>query len=534
LNFNTFLTRADDETLQTLLGAKVLRMMRAVDPNGFGAVRQRAILLEQTPPQALLSRKSTRSVLLDLLRPAEAAELCILLGQDPGHPYERLANLELSKAKLEPLLAFFDLEPLPSLAPKTALAVSDVGPAYPLFPHQRRAANQCIEILTGDRRRVLLHMPTGAGKTRTAMNIVAEHLRPDPERTVIWLAHSEELCEQAAAEFEKAWTSLGSGSTPVYRFWGARDLEVDKIHGGFVVVGLGKMNAAVRRNLAVISGLGRKASLVVLDEAHQAIAPTYQLILDALIDPFPDSALLGLSATPGRSWDDVDRDRRLSEFFARQKVTLAVPGYDNPVAYLIDKGYLAKAAFKSLHFETAHGLTEGELQRLQEDLEIPPDALERLALDEQRNLAILQTVEDLARRHKRIIVFSATVEHSDLLAYVLRARGVWARSITGNTAAFDRQTSIDAFKANSDDVRVICNYGVLTTGFDAPRTSAALIARPTASLVLYSQMVGRATRGPQAGGNAAAEIVTVVDSGLPGFGDVAEAFYNWEDVWGTA
>ena len=56
---------------------------------------------------------------------------------------------------------------------------------------------------------------------------------------------------------------------------------------------------------------------------------------------------------------------------------------------------------------------------------------------------------------------------------------------------------------------IVVNYGVLTTGFDAPAISAAVIARPTRSLVLYSQMIGRATRGTRAGGNAEAEIVTV-------------------------
>ena len=78
------------------------------------------------------------------------------------------------------------------------------------------------------------------------------------------------------------------------------------------------------------------------------------------------------------------------------------------------------------------------------------------------------------------------------------------------------------------------NFGVLTTGFDAPAASAALIARPTKSLVLYSQMVGRVIRGPKAGGTDRCEVVTVVDTTLPGFGDVAEAFTNWEDVWNTA
>jgi len=78
---------------------------------------------------------------------------------------------------------------------------------------------------------------------------------------------------------------------------------------------------------------------------------------------------------------------------------------------------------------------------------------------------------------------------------------------------------------------VLCNYGVLTTGFDAPKTSAVIIARPTKSLILYCQMVGRAMRGPTVGGSADCEVVTVVDSSLPGFGDMADAIFNWEDVW---
>ena len=96
-----------------------------------------------------------------------------------------------------------------------------------------------------------------------------------------------------------------------------------------------------------------------------------------------------------------------------------------------------------------------------------------------------------------------------------------------------REHAIQRYKSVTPDPMVICNFGVLTTGFDAPNTSAAIIARPTKSLVLYSQMMGRATRGTRAGGNKACEIITVVDHGLPGFGDVAEAFVNWEDVWSS-
>ena len=94
-----------------------------------------------------------------------------------------------------------------------------------------------------------------------------------------------------------------------------------------------------------------------------------------------------------------------------------------------------------------------------------------------------------------------------------------------------RAAILRSFKSASPQPMVVCNFGVLTTGFDAPRTSAAVIARPTKSLVLFSQMIGRATRGPKAGGNATSEILTVHDPSYPGFGDIAEAFFNWEDVW---
>jgi len=129
------------------------------------------------------------------------------------------------------------------------------------------------------------------------------------------------------------------------------------------------------------------------------------------------------------------------------------------------------------------------------------------------------------------MIFAASVEHAYLLAAVLRARGLFAAAISGDTPPAERAQLITAYKDDAPKTRILCNFGVLTTGFDAPRTSAALIARPTRSLVLYSQMVGRAIRGPRVGGNPAAEIVTVIDRDLPGFGDVAAAFNNWEDVW---
>ena len=531
MNFAAFLTRADDGTLQTLLGTKVLRLLRALDPKSFTLARQRELLLSQIKPQELLANRSARKLLLDLLRPGEAKQLCQVLGLSDEDPYTTLGNARFDSNRTHGLLDYFELPILDAEISLEIEASREQAPIYPLFRHQADAARSCSHKLRTAGRRVLLHMPTGSGKTRTAMNIISEQLRQFPDRAVVWLAHSEELCEQAAAEFEKAWSVLGSHPVNVQRFWGNRDINLDAMRGSFVVAGLPKMFALVRRNLEAIGKIGKNSSLIIIDEAHQAIAPTYRLILDALVDPYPETALLGLSATPGRTWNNLDADEELSNFFNRQKVVLTVAGYDNPVTYLVDEGYLAKANFRSVLHETGFTLTEHDHSQVEERLEIPAEILQRLAEDEIRNLVILTELEHLAKRHRRIIVFATTVEHSDLLAYILRARGIWARSVTGATPASERSGTLAAFKDGATETKIVCNFGVLTTGFDAPQTSAALIARPTTSLVLYSQMVGRAIRGPKAGGNENAEIVTVVDSALPGFGDVEEAFLNWEDVW---
>jgi len=284
-------------------------------------------------------------------------------------------------------------------------------------------------------------------------------------------------------------------------------------------------------DLPAIRSLRGKTCLVVIDEAHQAVAPTYKHVLEMLVVPNDKIFLLGLSATPGRTWNEISEDRKLADFFNKRKITLKIEGYNNPIDYLVDNGYLAKTNFESLSYDGEIGLTEDDLNKINAQLDIPKNILRRLEKHQNRNLSIILRVKQLSQRHKRILVFAASVEHSNLLATVIKAYGLNAHSITSKTLPHIRKRRIIEYKEDTSDVRILCNYGVLTTGFDAPKTSAAVIARPTKSLVLYSQMIGRAMRGKKANGNDEAEIVTVIDRNLPGFRSVSEAFLNWEDVY---
>ncbi|TDC66088.1 DEAD/DEAH box helicase [Micromonospora sp. KC207] len=406
----------------------------------------------------------------------------------------------------------------------TAQAPTGATPAYGLFPHQRRAVVRARELLRLGRTRLLLHMPTGSGKTRTTMSMVCDYLRENEGRVVLWFASTRELLDQAAREFHKAWSLLGDRPVPIVSSWGGQDADFTDLSDGLIVASLQTVYAR-RGEPGFIPDLGRRVGLIVFDEAHQAVARTYRHVVEQLSAAGqPVTPIIGLSATPGRTFLGGRSDEDLAEFFEHTKVELdtAAEGADNPVAYLIREGYLAEPAFRLL----------GEL-RADDDPDSVEDEPDDIGLNEDDYLqeVLGATLHLVSESHRRIIVFAASVELAHALAATLRSVGVLADAVDGTTAPELRDTAIRMYKSPAPIPRVLVNYGVLTTGFDAPQTSAVVIARPTRSLVLYSQMVGRGIRGPKAGGNRKAVVVTVVDPAVPAFGSIAAAFTHWEDLW---
>lgn len=516
------LAEASPEQLEKLVGQRLLSLICTIaggDRPPVPSVLADVIDLDQT-----IAEPTTRNVLVSLLSANKRTEFYSRTGSTPE-------TEAFTASMVREGLAFFGVATTRSSRRRTVPAAAEAKPTYGLFPHQRQAATKVRSRLRGGA--VVLHLPTGVGKTRTAMSIVADHFRAHEPTVVVWLAAGEELLEQAATEFERTWSHLGDRALPVVRCWGDADLDEAAITDGLVVLGLQKAAAALRCDDDALTPLGPRARFVVFDEAHQAIAPTFRRVTDRLTVS-PQSRLLGLSATPGRTWADIEKDNELSNYFGQEKVTLELPGYDNPIVGLTEQGYLAHPRFSSLLTEPGTQMSEADLAELAEGVDVPAQRLEELSTDEQWNLKIVEAVRELACRHNRILIFAASVAHCRLLASLLTATGIPADHVTGQSLPEHRRRAIDRFKSPyGSATRALVNYGVLTTGFDAPQASAAVIARPTTSLVLYSQMVGRVLRGPLAGGTPECEVVTVVDTTLPGFGDIAEAFTNWDDVWRT-
>lgn len=516
----------DDRAAADILPKGAFRLIQTLRPELLSKLKRAETLGQLIPMRIAVDDQHKRSTLLTHVPKAKSKELEMRVGSTID---ELSASANLDYEQRKNLLGFFGVETIRESPPSTPPSTTDVQASRGLFPHQKRAAALIEHYLYFETGRAMLHLPTGVGKTRTAMSIVASHLRRSNQGLVVWLANTRELLEQAAEEFEATWAATGDRTVTSHRFWSDQNPPPEDCVDGIIIAGLSKLHSygKVRERLWE---LGDRVGLVVFDEAHQAVAPTYQDLIETITTRNPKTAVLGLSATPGRTWGDIEADIAVAELFHYNKVTLDFDG-ENPITRLTTDGYLANAIFSPLDVQPGLEFSSHDLSEISRDIDVPVRISDALGDDEQRNIQIVQRLFDLAERHQRILVFAASVNNALLLASICRAGGYSAEAITGTTEKLERERAISKFKRPGGSTRILTNFGVLTTGFDAPKASAALIARPTKSLVLYSQMVGRVIRGPKAGGTPSCEIVTIVDTTIPGFRDIAEAFTNWEDIW---
>ena len=527
------LRKLGEATLLDLLDEDLLELLQSLKLTNFDTSSLSELIIEVEGEACVADNSELRTRILRSLSEVDARDLCSQLGlPTEGNAWQILLNQKFRKgSKLYREFRTWlglPIEETQVLVKSPTEKYTNIKPGYALFDHQIAAVNKSTDLLF-NKDRLILHMPTGAGKTRTAMNLISDFFRKSGQKTdlVIWLAHSEELCEQAAEEFERAWFHLGNRSVKVVRHFRPFTGQNIEVNGPtFIVMSLQSAYSMSlsRTNDENFFQLAQKVGLTIIDEAHKATAETYQHVLQLLAPQGGSAKLLGLTATPGRSWLDPDEDEKLANFFNRNKVSLEVEGYDNPIAYLRDQGYLAKQETIKIEYSGDHQLTISDLK----NGDFTPEQLNLIGKDAARNLRILDSVVTEARNGGSIILFACSVAHAKLLTILLRLKNYKAAFVTGATPPSLREQHIADFK--NGRLQILVNFGVLTTGFDAPKANVAIIARPTQSLVLYSQMVGRVIRGEHAGGTKSCRVVTVVDQQY-GFTDLSESFDFWDDIW---
>lgn len=324
-----------------------------------------------------------------------------------------------------------------------------------LRPYQQEALDSINTFYDKGIKRQLVVLPTGAGKT-----VIFSHLplTKSDSLPMLVLAHRAELLHQAKEKI--------SWSNPHLTI----EIEQGENYAGHTDV-----------VVASVPTLGRSESdriqkyssdyfrSIVIDEAHHSAAPTYRRILDYFNPDF----ILGVTATPQRS-----DNTRLTDVF--QEIV-----YYKTIQDLIKEGYLCPLVGYRIQTDTdITGVQTNDGDYILSQLE---DAIDTSS----RNATIVAAYNDLVPNQKAI-VFAAGVQHANNLALSFRKEKISTEVILGDTPSDLRQQILANFR--SGQVQVLINVGVLTEGFDEPSVQAILLARPTRSTLLYTQIVGRGTR----------------------------------------
>lgn len=344
---------------------------------------------------------------------------------------------------------------------------------FTLRPYQQEAVDATLNHFRKSDESAVIVLPTGAGKS-----LVIAELARLARRKILVLTHVKELVEQNHAKYQ----SYG-------------------LSGGIFAAGLKRKEnhhqvtfASVQSVAANLDQFRDEYSLVIIDECHRVSGEEtsqYQRIIELLRQQNDSLKVLGLTATPYRlamGWiyryhyrgfvrgSDDEQDKPFRHCI-----------YELPLSYMINRGYLTRpelvnAAVAQYDFSA---LTQDRFGEYAEK-----DVNQLLSKHQRVTRAIIEQVMEMAAERQGVMIFAATVQHAQEIAGYLPEQET--ALVTGATDLRDRDQLIQRFKQRQ--LKYLVNVSVLTTGFDAPHVDLIAILRPTQSVSLYQQIVGRGLR----------------------------------------
>ncbi len=300
-------------------------------------------------------------------------------------------------------------------------------------------------------------LPTGTGKSITAVSCVEQQIINHKMLKVLWVAHREELISQAAKEFR---LNIPDANIQIEMAENKATSDAD------IIVGSVQTLQHERPDMQ-----GFKPDLIVIDEYHHYHEKNIQY--HGLVEKYPDAKVLGLTATPFRFvGGDLPVGTKLIEMDIGTAIAHGYLVMPKPEV-LKSKVSIAKVKSRAGDFAT------GELSEAVNTTE--------------RNWLITKRLMSVVQDEKRQgILFGVDVAHSQAMAKMLREAGVRVAEVYADTDKDERRIIMEQIR--NREIDVLCNCLVATEGFDIPHLDFVCIARPTKSLGLYIQMLGRGLR----------------------------------------
>ena len=324
------------------------------------------------------------------------------------------------------------------------------GKQLELKEHQKEALDSLKAMRANSETIALLYHATGTGKTVTAVMDAKSC-----GGRVLFLAHTQELINQAAETFGSLWPSVAVG-----RYMeGIKEVDTHVVCGSVQSVAL-----------HLDQFKDDDFDYLIIDEAHHAAADTYQKVLAY----FKPSFTLGLTATPERT----DDNKIILDIFKNTAHKL-------DIQTAVEIGELVP--IRCIRIHTNIDLTKVRFNSVQYNIR----DLESKIYVPERNQLIVDTWLQYVR-NKRTVVFCASVKHAEQIAEMFQEAGVSAASVSGGMKQSERKEFQDRFV--NREIQVLCACDLLNEGWDCPEIEVLFMARPTMSKVLYTQQLGRGMR----------------------------------------
>ena len=320
----------------------------------------------------------------------------------------------------------------------------------------------------------LIVLPTAAGKTIIFSHFIKEILAKDPTARFLVMAHRKELVEQAETKLKTVWPDAPVGVLAA----GMKRFEIDS-----------QILIASRDTLASPKRLDAVGSFdyIIIDEAHN-VPPSshtrYKKIITTLSDRNP-MKVMGCTATPYRMGQGYIYGNRKDHFFKGLAYSVSIPE-------LIRNGFLCRLSAYAVNEDAI--IDAGAVALKFKNGDFKESELEKIAMVDDTILQVINDWIDNAYTKGRTatVFFCVSVLHAEKMTQCLKTYGIEAECVTGETPKDKREDVLKRFNAGS--IHAICNVGVLTEGWDAPRADCVALLRPTQSVGLFVQMCGRGMR----------------------------------------
>ena len=380
---------------------------------------------------------------------------------------------------------------------------------FQLRDYQQDAVSSVLKHFRKTNESAVIVLPTGSGKS-----LVIAELARLAKRKILVLTHVKELVEQNHQKFESYGVAAGIYSAGL------------KLKETQHQVTFASIQSAARN----LDDFNEPYSLIIIDECHRVNFPSpdlsgeqsnalldakpnkpfqdktqheekspettnkqtnsnqYQQIIEKLMQVNPDVKLLGLTATPyrlGMGWIYKKHYRGFMRSEEKRPFEHCI--YELPIRYLIKREYLTEpklvdATIEHYDFSSLRANASGDYS--------PADMNHLLNKNPRVTQSIIEQVVELSEQRQGVMIFAATVEHAKEVFSYLPSQ--LSALITGATDNAERDKLIKAFKHK--EIKYLVNVSVLTTGFDAPHVDMIAILRPTQSVSLYQQIIGRGLR----------------------------------------